>query len=390
MPFAVLDLDLAQLPAELTGLERYPAALALVRLKGVPVGRAWLPLAAGHMDGATLRTQLVAACGPELWASWLRIELGLREVPPAPPATILITTRDRPDDLRRCLTSLLALPDDGQEILVIDNAPGDDATARVVADFPHVRYLREDRPGVNRARNTGIAASQHDFVAFIDDDAVADPLWLRTILRNFADPQVFCVTGLVMPLELEHEGQEVFERYAVGTRGFRRRSFDCTHVWPLETAPIGASVNMALRRSARWLVGEFDEAHGPGTPTRSGSETEYYIRLLSAGYRILYEPEALVWHRHRITWAQTRQTLANYALGKYAILTRELLANHDLSALWMVWQWFRWVQFPRLYAGLRGRSDRPLIMTLDELRGWIKGPYAFFVARRQLRKRGAR
>ena len=102
-----------------------------------------------------------------------------------PSATIAICTRNRTDDLRRCLDALIKLPNDGQEILVIDNAPSNDDTLKLVEDYSKVRYVREPRPGLNIARNRALKEASNEIVAFTDDDAVPDQLWLRGLLKNY-------------------------------------------------------------------------------------------------------------------------------------------------------------------------------------------------------------
>jgi hypothetical protein len=156
------------------------------------------------------------------------------------------------------------LPDRGQELLVVDNHPSTDATLRLVREYPAVRYIREDRPGLDVARNRAMREAMHDIIAFCDDDAVVEPEWLDGLCRNFSDPQVLCVTGLTMPLELETEAQEFFEQHSPFGRGFRRVVFDGQRDNPLVVGKVGAGANMALRRGILDLVGPFDEALDAG------------------------------------------------------------------------------------------------------------------------------
>src|SRR5262249_20614927 len=233
----------------------------------------------------------------------LQAYLELSAEPPTsdqpPPVTVAVCTRDRPNDLERCLRGLLALPARGQELLVVDNAPSGTWTEAVVRRHPGVRYLREEQPGLNHARNHALRAARHEIVAFLDDDATPDPIWLRGLLEPFADPRVLCVTGLTMPLELETPAQEWFERYSPFGRGFERRIFDGSRQTPLAVGPIGAGANMALRREVLDLVGPFDVALDAGTATHSGGDHDMFARILIGGYQIVYQPAALSWHRHR-------------------------------------------------------------------------------------------
>lgn len=390
MATAVLDLDLHRLPDGIAGLEGYARALVLIRFRRQPVGQALLPVAAGRIGGAELREALIAAAAEALQEQWLRDFLNWTEtlaIDVAPPsATVAVCTRDRPADLQRCLDALQSLPDDGQEILVVDNCPSTDATRCLVAGYERVRYVREDRPGLNNARNRALREARGDVVAFADDDAVPDPGWLRALLPNFADPMVLCVTGLTMPLELETEAQEWFERYSPFNRGFRRRVFDRTNGNPLAAGRVGAGANMALRRSVLHQVGPFDAALDAGTPTHSGGDSEMFSRILAAGYRITYDPAALSWHRHRRTWKELRQTLYGYGVGVYAAWTRSLLVEHEFTAPIVAGNWLLRSQLPALVRSLLRRPDRvPIDLLLAELRGCIAGPRAYLSSQNRRR-----
>ena len=108
--------------------------------------------------------QLAVAADSAFWEAWLGHRLGI--VPEheddrslLPLTDVVICTRDRPRDLRKCLSDLMAMPQDGQRYLVVDNASATGETLEVVQAFPQVRYVREDRPGLDIARNTGIGAT---------------------------------------------------------------------------------------------------------------------------------------------------------------------------------------------------------------------------------------
>jgi len=384
---AVLSVDLEHLPPDLTGLDRYAQALLVLRWRDYPVGQVTIPLHGGGAAGETLRRAVFDALDWAFWERWVQEYLGWSpadRLRPAPhTATVAVCTRDRSDDLRRCLDALMRLPDDGQEVLVIDNAPATPAARRVVERYQRVRYVLEPRPGLNAARNRALRESRGDIVAFTDDDAAPDPAWLRALQRNFQDDQVVLVTGLTMPLELETTAQEEFERYTPFGRGFRRIVFDGLTHDPLSVGRVGAGANMALRRSALDLVGPFDEALDGGTPTRTGGDHEMFSRVLAGGYRIVYDPAALSWHRHRRTWTELRQTLYGYGTGVYAMWTSSLLRRGEWGVLKRAGAWFVRDQFPAVVrALLRRPGSPPLDLLLAELRGCLAGPGAYLSSRR--------
>jgi len=390
MATAILDLEISKLPPEIAVEERYSKALVLIRLHGKPIGQATVTVVGGRIGGDELREILMNATGENLWKNWLYEALAWDERGPVqamPIATVAICTRDRPEDLRRCLDALMVMPDDGQEYLVIDNCPATDATRELVKNnYPQVRYVREDDlAGESAARNRGLREAKHEFIAFTDDDAVPDRYWLRSLLRNFRDPRVTCVTGLVMPLELETEAQEWFERYSPYGQGFERRVFDGAHCNPLMVAPVGVSASMALRKSSIDCIGLFDEALGVGTPAKCGSDSEMFARILRAGYRIVYEPRALSWHRHRRTWEELRKLLQCYGIGVYAFWTRMFVVNREFGVPLLALGWLRYEQIPALIASMRKQPDAvPIDLLLAQLRGCVKGPMAYFASRKQL------
>jgi glycosyltransferase involved in cell wall biosynthesis len=391
MATAVLVLDLEQVPTEINGLAPYGHALVLIRWRGCPVGRTFMRVLNGRISGMDIRDALSKACGSVFWERWLRDYLEWNEVMVKdmvlPRGTVAVCTRDRTEDLRRCLEALIRLEEDDQELLVIDNCPSTDATQRLVAEYPRVRYVREDQRGLDVARNRALREARNDIVAFCDDDAAPDPGWLRALLRNFHDPRVLCVTGLTMPLELETEAQEWFERYTPFGRGFKRTVFDSTTHNPLVVWRAGTGNNMAVRRSVVELAGPFDELLDAGTSTRSGGDYEMFSRILTQGYRIVYDPAALSWHRHRRTWEELRTAIYGYGVGVYAAWTRSLLVEREWGVLKLAWAWFRYQIRALLRSLLRRRNATPMDLLLAELRGCAVGPWAYLSLRKRLRSR---
>jgi glycosyltransferase involved in cell wall biosynthesis len=389
MPTAVLDLDAEHLPNQIALPARYDHALLLFRWKGKPVGQVSLAVRDGRISGDRIRESLEERSAPIL-QQWLHdyLECDLRPAVPVLPATVAVCTRDRPGDLSNCLVALSRLRDQGQEILVVDSASRSDETRQVVAQFPQARYVRVERPGLDIARNRAMRDARHPIVAFTDDDAEPDPDWLYHLTQGFDDRRILAVTGLTMPLELETPAQEWFERTNGFGRGFTRTVYHGTSHNPFLVGPIGAGVNMALRRETMELVGRFDEALDAGTPTRSGGDHDMFTRILMAGYSIVYEPAALNRHRHRREWEGLRDTIYGYGVGVYSHLTGHLLRNREPRAVWLAMGWLR-EQIPTLFRALLRRPGHvPLDLVLAELRGCAAGPRAYLASRRALARRG--
>lgn len=240
-----------------------------------------------------------------------------------PGITVVLCTRNRPTEARRCLESLAALDYRHRQLLVVDNAPDDTATADAVRALPFdVDYVVEPRPGLAAARNRALAEARYDLIAFVDDDERVDPHWLTALAEEFADPQVAAVTGLVLPGELATPAQARFERIGGHSkgRGFTRvvadRAYQREIQSPLFPRPtFGAGANMAFRRCALAEIGGFDTALGAGTRTGGAEDTLAFTEVMLAGRTLVYAPAALTWHYHRRDDAALTEQLDGYARG---------------------------------------------------------------------------
>jgi GT2 family glycosyltransferase len=218
--------------------------------------------------------------------------------------SVVVCTRNRPEQLVQCLRSLQNLSQPPQQILVVDNAPSDDATRLVVAQMPGIQYVLEPRPGLSIARNTGIRHSIGDMIAFTDDDAIVHPDWNIRLQQGFDNPEVMAVTGLMLPAELETEAQLIFHKSSAGPGwGYRPLTFDTQFFEEMKHRGvpvwrIGAGVNMAFRRKAFEQLGYFDERLGAGASGCS-EDSEFWYRILAQGWICRYEPTAVIYHYHR-------------------------------------------------------------------------------------------
>jgi glycosyltransferase involved in cell wall biosynthesis len=303
-----------------------------------------------------------------------------------PRVTVAVCTRNGADRLPPCLDSLVALryPPDLLDLLVVDNAPQDDATRRLVAfRYPSIRYAVEPRPGLDRARNRAIAEAAGEIIAFADDDVSVDELWIEAVARVFVDePDVDAVTGLVLADEIDVEPQRLFEAYGGFGRGFDRQHHRVDTVSREKAARrhagagrFGTGANMAFRRRVFDRLGLFDPALDVGTPTNGGGDLEMFFRVLKEGGTLVYEPRAIVRHRHRRTYQQLRTQIANNGIGFYSHLVRSARAYPDERGAIVrlgAW-WFAWWNLRRLGQSLVKPSVFPRDLVLAELFGSIKG-----------------
>ena len=260
----------------------------------------------------------------EHWRAWLgALLVAWLPVPPSQvPVSVIICTRNRAPQLRRCLQRLHMLPCAPTEIVVVDNAPTDVSTQQVAMEFAGVIYIHEPRGGLDIARNTGIMAARCPVVAFVDDDVVVHSLLLYRVWEAFQDPATAALTGLVLALALQTEAQVLFEQYWSFNRGYLDRCYSTAY---LQAAPgqappvweIGAGANMAFRKSIFKQVGYFDERLDVGAAGCSG-DSEMWYRILAHGHTIRYVPRAIVYHEHRQAMAELQRQLYYYMRGHAA------------------------------------------------------------------------
>ncbi|WP_207910190.1 glycosyltransferase family 2 protein [Anseongella ginsenosidimutans] len=233
--------------------------------------------------------------------------------------SVIICTRNRAGQLRRCLDLLLSQRWRPAEIIVVDNAPEDRSTEQLAARYPAVRYHPEPRPGLDIARNTGARLARQPLVAYVDDDVLVHPEWTYRVWEVFQDPDIAAMTGLVIASALDTESQLIFEKFWSFNRGYRDKLFDTFFIQQnLRGGPpvweIGAGANMAFRKMVLEKVGYFDERLDVGAAGCSG-DSEIWFRILSAGMRILYTPRAVVYHEHRGELRALRKQLFYYMRG---------------------------------------------------------------------------
>ena len=371
--------------------DRYQRVVLVVMHRGAFLGQVTL---------AARRTLTVerqwSAIGDQLhdvlWRQWVRTAftraaLGSpdkRPRPSRPSVSVIVCTRDRPQDLRVCLESIGRLRTPPAETIVVDNCPSDDATRRLCEDYP-VRYLLEPTPGVSRAKNRAVLEARGEVIASVDDDCIVDPHWLDGLGDPFDDPLVMALTGYAGPLELETRAQYLFEAHGGLQRFQERLVFDGASGSPLQIGDTaGAGANSFYRRRVFDEIGLFPEDLGPGTPVL-GEEKYVFYRIAEAGYRIVFDPSRIVWHRHRRDDETLRRTLFSYTVGEFGYTTRCLLERWEPGVL-HIWRWW-----PRhLCADLvrLGRGDDraiPLNLILAEAAGIPLGPWMLWRSRRSRR-----
>jgi O-antigen biosynthesis protein len=415
-PVRLLDLELGQPPATVPDRARhgrpYRQAHVLVRLHGTPLGYVEVPLEGGLLDREALDWTVATVLGDAI-AAHLGEDGGAPGDPPARPlcierhqrflersprATVVVATRDGLRTLANCLDSLLDLDYPDYEIVVVDNGSRGAGIARLVRardGLPcRVAYVREDTPGLALAHNRGLAEASGSIVAFTDDDVIVDRLWLAQLAKGFeVTPQVACVTGSILPLELETPAQVWAEAYWGLGKGFERRVFDRRapgrqRIYPYAAGIFGSGANMAFRTSVLRELGGFDPALGTGSPAQGGDDLASFFDVVSAGHRLVYEPTAVVRHRPRPDYVSLLRQAHAYGSGLTAHLTRTVIEEpRRLLEVAARAPWGLAYAFgPGSAKNARRPPGFPRELTWAERRGMALGGFAYVRARRRRRR----
>jgi GT2 family glycosyltransferase len=227
---------------------------------------------------------------------------------------IVICSRDRPQFLSGALTAIAAVTRPDDQAVFVDSASTDPAVADVAAGFPSFTTVRCDEPGLARARNRGVEASDAPLIAFTDDDCRPTPGWADAIESAFrADPRIGFVTGRVAA------DREEGPKLSVGG-GEQARTFE----FGADAAGLGHGANFAVRREALEEAGGFDELLGVGARWAGAEDHDAFWRILWRGWAGRYEPTAVVVHSQWRTRRQFLKSQYGYGLGSGAFAVKAM------------------------------------------------------------------
>lgn len=253
---------------------------------------------------------------------------GLPGVPGASPAfrfpraaevTVVIPVRDRHAELDRCLAGLHGLP----RVIVVDDASADPAALRRIAAAHGATVIRRAvNGGPGAARNTGLGAAETEFVAFLDSDCVPEPGWLPRLLPHFADPAVGAVAPRIVPHE---QGKGWLARYegASSTLDMGARP---SVVRPGARVPYVPGAALVVRRAAAG-AGFRDGMY-------VGEDVDFIWRMSGDGWRVRYEPGAVMGHDHRVTFRAWFSRRADYGTSAAALEELHPGSVRPLYASW--------------------------------------------------------
>ncbi len=245
-----------------------------------------------------------------------------------PYMSVIVSTFNRSDLIKRCLNSLLSqsYPLDHLEVIVVNDGSTDDTEdilhkhkEKIVCDY---KWFSQPNCGKTKALNFAIKKSKGDIICLTDDDCIPDKDWIKNIVTGYVNEKVGGVGGLISPL-----GTGSFiENYT------KKNKFH-SNERQINIAMVGG--NSSFRREV------LDEIGGYDIFFRNGQDTEIGIRAQSKGYVFIYEPSAVVYHkeeesiigilkqihRYEKTYARLHKKYPNYFNPRRRIR----------ALIWMLW-----------------------------------------------------
>jgi len=217
--------------------------------------------------------------------------------------TVAIPCYNGASYLEKTIISILSQRRPAEDIVVIDDGSTDESAA-IAARHP-VRFVSHPTNlGLSAARNTGLAETSGDILAFIDVDAHAHPTWLETLCDGYADGGVSGVGGQGVESNIQSLADRWRQLHAAQGHGDKM----------LRKAPYLFGLNMSFRADALRSVGGFD------TNLRTNAEDmDIGYRLNDAGYRLVYRPDAIVYHQRQDDLDSLRKTVYRWYFWAFIV-----------------------------------------------------------------------
>lgn len=218
--------------------------------------------------------------------------------------SIIIPVKAVNDYIRQSVPKMLELDWPDFEIIIFPDLPDHKH------HWPKTRIVPSGKAGPAEKRDLAIKEAGGEILAFLDDDAYPQPEWLKQAIPHFKNRKIAAVGGpAVTPSDddwLQKLSGAVFESYA-GGGGARNRYLPIGKSTPVYDWP---TVNLLVRKDVFSQIGGFDNTYWPG------EDTKLCLDILGAGYEIVYEPKAIVYHHRRSDLAKHFKQIGNYALHR--------------------------------------------------------------------------
>lgn len=236
-----------------------------------------------------------------------------------PRISVVIPAHNSRETIQACLDSVVALDHPSYEIIVVDDGSTDD-TAQLCARYDTaIRLIRLEQGGPARARNKALEVARGELVAFTDADCLVDRAWLRELEAGLNSPETVGAGGdQRSPADEVPFGRAVQD--FMKTIGFMTGYIKPAGASLIIETDHNPSCNALYRKDALIGVGAFDESLWPG------EDVDVDYRLVRKGYRLTYNPGAVVSHYRPKTYKGFARMMLRYGACR-----RRLLRKHGLT-----------------------------------------------------------
>jgi len=264
----------------------------------------------------------------------------------APSVSVVVATYNGARTLEACLQSLVELDYPDFEVIVVDDG-STDRTPEIVRGYPSVRLIREPaNRGLSVARNTGIAASTGEIVAFTDSDCIADKDWLNYLVQTLESGDYAAVGGPNISPPAHDRVQACVAAAPGSPSHVLLTDVEAEHV---------PGCNMAFYKWALETIDGFDPIF-----RKAGDDVDVCWRLLQGGFKIGFSPSAVVWHHRRFTVGAYYRQQMGYGEAEALLRFKHLLYFGATGAakwkgeVYGVPRFSRWLTRPIVYHGIFG------------------------------------
>ncbi len=242
--------------------------------------------------------------------------------------SIIISNYNGEQHLHECLSSLMQLDYSHYEVIVVDAASSDNSIAIVERDFPRVRLIKKGKIGIGEALNCGMLSAKGELIIFdLNNDDIVDKKWLIRLVNALTDsPNV----GVVCGKRFKYRSNRVLDSaggcisFLTGNsaqRGHNELDLDQYNV----QKEIDYAEVIAIRKSTLEKVGLCDPVY-----YIYYEDTDFCLRVKRFGYKIVFVPSAILWHKGSSTVGQ-QSKMSYYYLYRNQI--RCILKNYPLRYL---------------------------------------------------------
>lgn len=257
---------------------------------------------------------------------------------PYPHVSIIVPVFNRENMIGKCIESLLEVDYPSYDIIVVDNG-SIDRTLEIVEQYP-VTLIKCEQRGSYEARNKGVEKASGEIIAFTDSDCVVEKNWLKALIANYTHDSVGGVCGEIYSVK----PNSVIETFcdAIGVNSIKlinRIEGNRCELRKDQNRFLSAdfvTANCSVRRTVFEDIGGFD------TDFKSGGDIGFGWSILKAGYKLIYEPDAIVLHKHRTSLWSLIGLFFKYGKDQPLLLKKHYDGRSYIRVKSYLWGQYEW------------------------------------------------